>query len=280
LPAYPQSRINLEDAQALILSRSFLESVKNTVDDTAWAEIAALVESQAAPGKILKVIRFAQYNPVPPLEVTYRLSLNMATKYVSDVLGGHLDIAVRADLLSMNPKALDWLEKFGADEVKYISESQREAIRNILVKGYGDESYSRMAWQIKNYIGLDPGRAEALQQYGSDLMAEGVADKAVWQLVEVRGEQMLKDRADTIALNETIKASAEGTRATFQEAQDRGILSEDYVREWNVIGDERLCEECSSYEGMTAAMGDQYENGFDGPPVHVNCRCFEKLIKT
>lgn len=275
IKSYPQDRLDYEDSQSNKLSKSFLDSVRAAIDKTQWAIIAGLIASKASTTKILEAIQVAQYDPLPELTLTYKVATNMAAKYIGD----QLNIEVRLDLLSANPSASKWLEDYGASEVKYIDESQRESIRGVLSQGYKENlSYEAQADYIKQFIGLDPNRADQLYNYATDLYSQGLNDSEVWKLLETRGQELLKERADIIALNETISASNEGVRATFQEAQDQGIIGDDWVREWGVTDDEALCDECSGYDGMQAVIGNQYENGLDGPPAHVNCRCYERLI--
>ena len=274
---YPQDRLDYEDAQSKKLSASFLDSVKEAIDKTQWAVIAGLIASKTSTTKILEAIQVAQYDPLPELTLTYKVATNLAAKYI----GNKLNVLVRLDLLSDNPEAAKWLKDYGASEVAYIDESQREAIRSILSQGYKENlSYEAQANYIKQFIGLDPNRAGQLQNYATELYSQDLKDSEVWKLLESRGQELLKERADVIALNETLQASKQGFYDTTSRLVDEGILNPDeYVGVWTATIDDRTCMECMDANGSTRQLPDgTYDaNGDTVPGLHVGDRCVETI---
>jgi len=188
--SYPDDRLAYEDEQAAKLSETFLKSVRDTVDKTSWGAISLLIAHDAPVSDILAAIRFAGYTPAPSLEISYRVTMNLTSKYIKDKLG----IEARLDLISMSPEAVSWLGEFGASEVAYIDQSQRDAIRSILSQGYKEGwTYSKQGNYIKQFIGLDPNRAQILHNYGNSLMEQEIPESKAWKLIEQRGQELLKE---------------------------------------------------------------------------------------
>lgn len=73
-------------------------------------------------------------------------------------------------------------------------------------------------------------------------------------------------RARAIARTETIRAHADATLNSYQEA---GVGGVDAVAEFTTAGDGSVCEECAGLEGKTYSISEA--RGVI--PVHVNCRC-------
>lgn len=276
---YPDDRLAYEDEQAAKLSETFLESVRKTVDKTAWGTISLLVASKAPVSDILAAIRFAEYTPAPSLEVSYRITMNLASKYIRN----DVSIEARFDLVSMNPEAVSWLNEFGASEVKYISQSQREAIGSILSQGYKEGwSYSNQGNYIKQFIGLDANRARMLHNYGNSLMEQEIPESEAWKLIAQRGQELLKERADMIALNETLQASQHGWADTVSQMTEQGVLDPDkYVGVWTATVDERTCEKCMAANGSIRILPDGvYEaSGTKFTYLHPGDRCIETIEK-
>jgi hypothetical protein len=141
---------------------------------------------------------------------------------------------------SRQEASIDWADRHSAELIDGISETSREAINNA----------------VAEY--LETGDFKELR----DEILAAVGDS---------------ERADRIARNEPMVAVHEGQRAAWQQAIDDGLLPENSVREWIVVGDDKVCPVCQGLEGKTAALGEEYEEGIEGPPAHVMCRCSEGI---
>jgi hypothetical protein len=139
-----------------------------------------------------------------------------------------------------NESAVSWADRHSAELIDGISETSREAINNAVAEF------------------LETGDFKELRE---EILA-AVGDVA---------------RADRIARNEPMVAVHEGQRAAWDQAVEEGLLPENAVREWIVVGDDKVCPICEGLEGKTAALGEEYEEGIEGPPAHVMCRCSEGL---
>jgi hypothetical protein len=184
-----------------------------------------------------------------------------------------------------NPRAVAWVRAHAAELVtKNIVQSGREAIRQVMVRAFEKGLPPKQAAEyIKQYIGLLPKQATAVDNYRTWLLEEkGYIKVDADRLAKQYAQILVKQRATVIARNETMKASNEGQRELWRQAAEAGTLrAEEWQREWIVTPDpDRLCELCEPMAGKHAPFPDgAYENGSDGPPLHVQCLCVEGLVR-
>jgi hypothetical protein len=219
-----------------------------------------------------------------------RISGEMGTEYLSDTLGATMDFRM------VSPEAVEWAKKYAADEIKYITESQREAVRQIVVLGHTfvSETVSEsgeiirrqgitpknQAKLIKDVVGLDPRRAQAVVNYRDGLIEQGMTYEEASSLAEKYAEKLLKQRAETIAVNEATTTSARGFHASTNDAVKRGILDPAKYVEYRIVTpDERLCPICAELEGEERELLDGVypSSGSPIPKLHNLCRCVAGL---
>jgi len=122
--------------------------------------------------------------------------------------------------------------------------------------------------------------AGALVRGITDNTREGVG-RAVQGFVETPGRTIgqLRDeleplfdeaRAQRIAVTETTRAYAEGTRLVQEELARAGIVMEQV---WNTATDELVCSICAPNNGKRKSEGWTV----DSVPAHPNCRCWITL---
>lgn len=81
-----------------------------------------------------------------------------------------------------------------------------------------------------------------------------------------------KVRAGMIATTETTRAYAEATNEYQRLLEDAGLKA---VRVWKTSADETVCPICRPLNGKPEeTWADEFP---DGPPAHVNCRCWTSL---
>ena len=73
-------------------------------------------------------------------------------------------------------------------------------------------------------------------------------------------------RAQMIAVTETTRAYTQANVITQDMLRDMGVRT---VRVWQTSADDKVCDICGPLDGKT-----EDEWGMDGPPAHVNCRCW------
>jgi hypothetical protein len=93
----------------------------------------------------------------------------------------------------------------------------------------------------------------------------------VGQLTDALAPAFGDVRAAQIAVTEVTRAYSQGTEVYQGMLKEAGI---DMARVWNTSGDEVTCEFiCVPLDGKTEDLWGEY----DGPPAHVNCRCWTTL---
>jgi hypothetical protein len=136
-----------------------------------------------------------------------------------------------------NPRAVAFLQNYGAQQVRLISETSRGEIGRLLVQA-ADEgwSYTRLARQIKT-LHTD------------------------WS----------STRAQTIAVTELGNAYQQ---AMLDTVRDAGSLGLTFEKSWSNTGDDRVSDQC---RGDTAAgwigLEAVFPSGNMRPLGHVRCRC-------
>lgn len=105
-------------------------------------------------------------------------------------------------------------------------------------------------------------------QEGKD---KGLTPFEIQELLIDDGKGITAIRAERIVLTETANAM----KVIENEAAKRmGIQT----MIWRTSLDERVCEICGPLEGKEKAIGKTYPGGYDGPPAHVSCRCYEEQV--
>lgn len=210
-----------------------------------------------------------------------------------------------------NPRAEEFLRRYGFGLIKDISRSSQEAIRQILLQAFREGGHPyETARKIRSVIGLTDNQAQAVANYMKALSGQGAElrqtlnrglrdaryDKLVNRLADEGGilgadkiqqmtdryaERMLNHRAEVIARTETIRASNAGVQESWQQAQEQGYLVPERTRKvWIAsVGDPRTCDHCESVpsdypDGIE--MDGEFETDIgtvDAPPLHPNCRC-------
>ena len=99
----------------------------------------------------------------------------------------------------------------------------------------------------------------------------GLTPFEIQQSLMEDGEAMSAIRAERIVLTET----AQAMKVIENEAARRYGITEMI---WRTSRDERVCPICLPLEGKIKPMGKTYPDGFDGPPGHVSCRCYEEEV--
>jgi len=271
---FPDDLLAAEDKAAAELEKEFLRSVKTTIKQIDWDKLEKDLEDHRTGADIVDGLPWEEYDPEKVLKNLFEVALEAHGEYIGSVTGGAIFDYV-------DPHALDWISQYGAQEIKYISDSQKEAIKKIVLDGYQNGVTVRdQARQIREHIGLDPQRSETLQKYAENLFARGKSEAEVWRLAEKRGNALLMSRANTIAVNETSEAAGQATYQSTKSAVMRGVLDANLYEGFRIVtGDERTCEICMAVEGEARTLPDGIypSSGSLIAKKHVKCRCVEGL---
>jgi hypothetical protein len=215
---------------------------------------------------------WGKFNLKPFIQGAFEEATGVAESQFSD-----MGIGMKFNLRS--PLAENWIRLRAAQDIQYIDATSKKAIRQIILRGFEEGiTHQKQAQLIRQYIGLDPRRATALENYEKALIESGASPQAIEKAVLKYRKKLIADRAEVIALTEGHMASNEGYRQANEEAVRRGIIDpNEYERYWMVTRDKRLCPLCEARAGDTAPIGGQFSKGGNGAPLHPRCRCTEGL---
>lgn len=165
-----------------------------------------------------------------------------------------------------------------------ISNTQRDTIRQILGTAMkGDLTKDGAARRIRQAIGLDPRKAQAVVNYEARLLKhvpKGYSaarwEQAVAKKTRTYHARLLRRRADMIARTEIITAENLGKYATWTDSIARGINGADSRKEWSP--GPGACDQCAAMAGETVRWDAAFSNGNLMPPAHPNCRCTAQLL--
>jgi len=259
------------------LNDRFKASIRKTIKETDWSAIERRLAAMQDPGDVADAVAWQGYDPRAHLEEEiFPAASEISAAYIADVVAAGSSLSFTLT----DPNALKWLKEYGAEEIKYISESQRQAIKEIITSGYRDGvTYQQQAKEIRQLIGLDPRWAEAVQQMRARLMGRGlISDDEIDRRAAKYAAKLLNKRARNIAVQEATTAGARAFYETTADACNRGILDPHIYEGYRIVtGDERLCPQCSALagEGRRLPDGAYQSSGSVTPKLHNLCRCVE-----
>ena len=265
-----------EDIRIKELEARFLEAVRDTIQGTDWSDIERRLLAGNAPDMVTGALSWGNYDPTDILESGFWAASGITASYLEEIITTNTKVS----LILTDPNALKWIDKYAADEIVAISDSQRAAVKEIIEAGYRDGiTYQKQAQAIKKIVGLDPRRANAVINLESRLRKKGrFSEEQIAKKSDKYAKRLLNQRARTIAVQEATTAGAQGFYETTKDAVRRGILDPlKYTAYRIVTGDERLCPECYGLMGETRELPDGVykSTGSVTPKVHILCRCVE-----
>lgn len=155
------------------------------------------------------------------------------------------DLGMQISFTLKNPRAVHYLDQYGAMRVTAINETTRDYIRTLMTQSANEGwTYDRTA--------------EALM----DRFAEFAIGKP---------QAHIDSRAHLIAVTEAGNASLEGQMIVAQDLQDAGITME---KAWSTVGDDKVTEECkANQEQGFIALNIPFKSGHQRPLRFPGCRC-------
>jgi len=174
-----------------------------------------------------------------PIDAAVQTALKQgASNFIAD-----LGMNMRFDL--KNPRAVKYLDQYGAQQVTKINETTRDYLQTI-IKQSADEgwSYDRTAEAISSrYKEFEIGKPQA----------------------------HIDSRAHLIAVTETGNAAIEGNMIVARDLQEAGIVME---KAWSTVGDSKVTEQCKANEDQGfIPLNHEFQSGHQRPLRFPGCRC-------
>jgi hypothetical protein len=196
--------------------------------------------------------------------------------------GGYAQLAEIGKMTGMNvsfnirsKEAEEWISKFSADQIKYISKQDRATIKKIKrIAQQEGLSLGEQRKLIKQHIGLLPNHAVAVRNYEAALLKSGMDEQTAGRLSRKYANKLLNYRATLIGTTEGNTAVNNGQRISNETALKRGVLNnDDHEQEWATTGLKNVCKKCKDANGTRAPIGGKFPNGLLSPPAHPGCHC-------
>ena len=159
-----------------------------------------------------------------------------------------------------------------------INSTQREVIRYIINDGIENNySHKVISKKLRTKIGLNFEQIKILDSMEESLLKNGTKVSQIEKIINIKSKQMLKLRADTIALTESARAVSSGRYLIQQQMFDDGDIDEKSTQKWLTGSDERVCYVCGPMNNTSVGMKDFFISGtgqkIQYPPVHPRCGC-------
>lgn len=190
------------------------------------------------------------------------------------------DKAPAANRYPKVPHSDAFIREKAAALVTRVTEDQRDAIRQTLITRFNNERRPEsLVRDLKNVVGLDSRRAQALNNFENKLRESEAKPSIVNSQVARYRERLLQDRAETISRTESTDIEAEARHEAWDIARDAGDIPDTSEVEWVSSGDP--CPFCEEMDGQRVDLGESFQSPqygeVDHPPLHPRCRCLTLL---
>lgn len=263
-----------------VLRRRFLAAVKTM---QGHVDLEALVESlrlRDAAQAMTSLHPETWPETLRPTAALLPRAFTQAGTVAASILASQLRVDVSFNLI--NPRAVLWARTNSARLITEVTASVQASVREIIGRAFTEGFAPREAARlIREIVGVTERQAGAVMTYQGQLLVAGRSADDAARLAARYGQQLLNQRALTIARTETITSSCQGQQELWRQAVDRGLLNPEATwRQWIVTDDDRLCEAiCLPMDGQIVGLEEPFTTG-DGRPammpgqdVHPNCRC-------
>lgn len=225
-------------------------------------------------------------------------------------MGGLPSVVVNTTMMFnvSNPETVAFLDNYTFPLIQQISSNTADAIRDVISNAFGEGGHPFVqARKIKTFIGLTDRQSKAVLNYRNSLSNastlgqsltralrdgrfdgtvntairnhSGLPQSQIDKMTQRYTERYIQYRAQTIARTESIRASAKGQHALWDQARKSGLLDDGVRRMWIVSGDPATCDDCLDLDGMEVGLDEEFAPGVMDPgDVHSDCRCGQALV--
>ena len=165
------------------------------------------------------------------------------------------------------------------DNFSYDINSQNDkVVKEILMNDQSlGISYKDTTEKIADNIGLNEYQARQLNVIEEQLKKDFLPRNKIKEIIKFKSEQMIRQRAKTIALTESARAVSSGRYLIQKQLVDDGLVHKQTLQEWLTGSDERSCAECSQMDEIKVPVGEYFTTGrglkVRSPIIHPRCRC-------
>lgn len=159
-----------------------------------------------------------------------------------------------------------------AARVTEINATTTANLRVLITEAIRDEvTPAEAADSIASLVGLTSAQSKALENYRAKLEEGGLSPEKIREQAEDYADELLTQRAESIARTEIMESLNDGMQESWYAAQEEGYLSPNATKEFIVTPDDALCPQCEPYDGVQVLLTEEFPEG--DPPLHPRCRC-------
>lgn len=287
------------------LRAAWKQAIRDMKDETKLADIRDAIAANNI-GAIVEGMDEAIADFGHELAAGYVYAGQKAARDIEDLTGEtfRFDLADEASVSWMT----DVADRIAGGLMQQQEATARRVIEHGLARG---DSPLEIASAVQDSIGLGPAQVDQVERYRTLLengdyiraqtyeLADGRFDATLDRLADTGGmlgedtidrmvdryrDNWQRTRADGIALEEAQNASNAGVEASFAQAIDRDLFSDDdYEREWVSMGDMKVRTSHKRLDGYTVTGDDlfpglygdlRYPGDEDAPDIEtIGCRC-------
>lgn len=283
LGVVPEATDREVERAAAVLSRAFTEAVEGAVASSdpegldaaigrgVWREAERYAAVEAFVGRY-----------VPALDG--HLRREVATAYALHYAhhGGRETHALK----DIPKKWADRIVSRVKTETKVLDRQTRDVVRSEILRVLNGQSDGISASSIIGSIGISPRQSDTVARARARLLADGkLKGKALEKDLDKLRVKLLRERAETIALNETRRAHAIGQQLAWEQLFAEGKLAggrRAWHKLWVAHPTERTCGECMDLDGQERPLNKTFEGDgdYNGPPEpHPHCACSLALVR-
>jgi len=259
------------------MARRIRAEIRDLQADVNLSEVAKLVQVADEEGEVYRALN-AKGTEGIATAVSEELATGMEAggKIAAKELG-------RVVVLDMTrPHLNKWLENHTGELITNIGKTSREAVKVTLRDGILRGRHpTRLARDLRDNLGLTAPQAKAVARRRASLLADGVSQGRVDQIVGQYTDKLIKQRARVIAHHESMDAVNRGRFELWKQLVDEGALPENVQRIWDTAADDAVCDICAPMDQQKRGLGEAFEGGdgsvIGGAPAHVGCRCTERI---
>lgn len=266
---------NAADGQTSKMANQIVDTTEATKRNTNMNEMKRAVRDRDR-NRLFAAIPYDDYvDGLGAVEGTIRIAFDKA----GTGMIVHLPAKYRGVKFdSTTPRAIKIIAEQGANLVKQIGNSTRDALRREIGKamreGLGADVTAK---NIRSLIGLTDRQAGAVTNFRRSMLEAGASMERAQRDAATYANRLLKYRAENIARTELMTAANQGHLEMINQGVDQGLIpAKEVKRVWIVTPDDRLCEYCEPMEGQTTTIDGVFNSDLgpvDTPPLHPQCRC-------
>lgn len=190
----------------------------------------------------------------------------------------------------IDPRALGWAESQAAQLVTAVTDSQRDILRQTIVDSYRTGStWQQTAARVRDHVGLTPKGLEQAQRLHNRVFESSIRDGVDPSVAMTRAQQqsarfaqrLIRQRSQTIARTEILRAQNAGRYLGFQQMVEAGYADPASMKRYRTAGASLrggVCDFCAPMEGEIVGWNTEFSNGVVFPPSHPNCRCTYTML--